>query len=187
MKPTRHLVVGFVFGAVALTFVAPVAQHHPSPLAEADSTYVKTNYTKSEHMIPMRDGVKLFTAVYVPKDQSVPYPILLQRTPYSVRPYGVHHYADPPEHRMRYYAREGFIFVYQDVRGRYGSKGEFVPVRPYRKRKGPWQVDESTEHLGHDRLACEARAEPQRKGGNDRHVLPGLLRHDGHHRRASCT
>ena len=145
MKPTRHLVVGFVFGAVALTFVAPVAQHHPSPLAEADSTYVKTNYTKSEHMIPMRDGVKLFTAVYVPKDQSVPYPILLQRTPYSVRPYGVHHYADPPEHRMRYYAREGFIFVYQDVRGRYGSEGEFVHVRPYRKRKGPWQIDESTD------------------------------------------
>ncbi|HEX3386320.1 MAG TPA: CocE/NonD family hydrolase, partial [Mucilaginibacter sp.] len=54
----------------------------------ADADYVKANYTKYEYQIPMRDGVKLFTSVYVPKDQSKKYPIMMDRTPYSVGPYG---------------------------------------------------------------------------------------------------
>src|ERR1700734_2780517 len=54
--------------------------------------YVKSHYTKYEYRIPMRDGVKLFTSVYVPKDDSQPYPILMDRTPYSVAPYGVDQY-----------------------------------------------------------------------------------------------
>jgi predicted acyl esterase len=75
----------------------------------------------------MRDGVRLFTSVYVPKDTSQKYPILIQRTPYSVAPYGVDNYRTflgPSDA----FTKEGFIVVYQDVRGRYQSEGEFVDV-----------------------------------------------------------
>ena len=77
----------------------------------------------------MRDGVHLYTTVYVPKDNSKRYPILFTRTPYSLRPYG----EDAPlipRGPLDYYAKEGFIFALQDVRGRYGSEGTFVHVRP---------------------------------------------------------
>ena len=55
---------------------------------DPDSTYLKRYYNKAEYQIPMRDGIKLHTIVYSPKDQSVQYPILLNRTPYNVEPYG---------------------------------------------------------------------------------------------------
>src|SRR5262245_8531374 len=106
---------------------------------------VKARYTKFEYRIPMRDGVKLFTAVYVPKDEDQRYPILLVRTPYSVRPYGVDQYrrdlGPSPQ-----FAKEGYIFVYQDVRGRWMSEGEFVNMRPHRPKKtSSADVDESTD------------------------------------------
>ncbi len=93
----------------------------------------------------MRDGVKLFTTVYVPKDASQPYPILMERTPYSVAPYGIDNYRSvigPSEAAEK----EGFIFVYQDVRGRCMSEGEFVDV-PFHKThfSGPADTDESTD------------------------------------------
>jgi uncharacterized protein len=80
--------------------------------------YVKANYTKYEFQIPMREGKKLFTAVYAPKDDSQKYPMMLLRTPYNVGPYGADNYKDnlgPSE----IFAKDRFIFVYQDVRGRY--------------------------------------------------------------------
>src|SRR5438477_12852719 len=85
--------------------------------------YIKANYTKHEHAIPMRDGIRLFTAVYVPKDRSTKYPILLKRTPYNVGPYGSDRYAENlgPSPLT---AKEGYIFAYQDVRGRWMSEGE---------------------------------------------------------------
>src|SRR5438874_20633 len=96
--------------------------------------YVKANYTKYEYRIPMRDGVKLFTAVYVPKDTSKKYPILLNRTPYSVGPYGVDKFrADLGPSPL--FGKEGYIFVYQDVRGRYLSEGEHINMRPYLANK----------------------------------------------------
>lgn len=107
--------------------------------------YIKAHYTKFEYNIPMRDGKKLFTAVYIPKDSSKPYPILLTRTPYSVAPYGVDQYRSSlgPSER---FARKGYIFAYQDVRGRMMSEGEFVHVRPYVPvKKSPTVVDESTD------------------------------------------
>ena len=108
--------------------------------------YVKANYTKYEHRIPMRDGIHLFTSVYVPKDAGTAklYPILLNRTPYSVGPYGSDAYRDSvgPSEAV---AREGFIFVYQDVRGRFMSEGTFVDVRPHRPGKGPKEIDESSD------------------------------------------
>jgi putative CocE/NonD family hydrolase len=107
--------------------------------------FVKANYTKYEHMIPMRDGVRLFTAVYVPKDTSEKYPILMVRTPYSCRPYGIDEYPA----RLgpsRKYAEEKYIFVTQDVRGCWMSEGEFVDIRPHiAVKRNSLDVDESTD------------------------------------------
>ena len=114
-------------------------------LAAQGVDYVKANYTKYEYDVPMRDGVKLFTAVYLPKDASQKYPILLLRTPYSVSPYGVDRYrgsVGPSEK----FARDGYIVIYQDVRGRWMSEGEFMQVRPHKpSKRGPQDIDESTD------------------------------------------
>ena len=82
-----------------------------------------------EKYITMRDGIKLFTSIYLPKDQSKKYPVLMTRTPYSVAPYGENLYRRTLGQNMLF-AKEGFIFVYQDVRGRWKSEGDFVDVRP---------------------------------------------------------
>jgi putative CocE/NonD family hydrolase len=106
--------------------------------------YIKAHYTKYEYRIPMRDGKRLFTAVYVPKDASQKYPILLMRTPYSVGPYGVDRY--PPSFGPSpLFLKEGYIFANQDVRGRWMSEGEFVNMRPQRDHKDRTAVDESTD------------------------------------------
>jgi putative CocE/NonD family hydrolase len=107
--------------------------------------YVQSNYVKKEYRVPMRDGKKLFTAVYMPADTKRAYPILLTRTPYGVVPYGEENYplSLGPSQEL---ARDGFIFAYQDVRGRMMSEGEFVNLRPYRAVKGePGDVDESSD------------------------------------------
>src|SRR5262245_43864720 len=123
--------------------LAPAQNPAQNPAQKEDA--VRANYTKHEFLIPMRDGVRLFTVVYTPKDASRPYPFLLTRTPYSVAPYGVDHYRaslGPSEH----FEREGFIFVYQDARGRYMSEGECQQVRPHHPNKrGPKDIDESTD------------------------------------------
>lgn len=107
--------------------------------------HVKANYTKYEHRIRMRDGVKLFTAVYTPKDRSQPYPILLCRTPYSVQPYGADAYR-PNLGPSPLFGTEGYIVVYQDVRGRWMSEGEFVNMRPHKdEKRGPQDIDESSD------------------------------------------
>ncbi|HYW43959.1 MAG TPA: CocE/NonD family hydrolase [Bryobacteraceae bacterium] len=107
--------------------------------------YIRTHYTKYEYRIAMRDGKKLFTSVYAPKDTLLKYPIMLDRTPYNVGPYGVDNYktALGPSEK---FARAGFIFVYQDVRGRFLSEGEFVNMTPQIDHKrGPQDVDESSD------------------------------------------
>ena len=96
--------------------------------------YIRANYGKFEYRIPMRDGVRLFTAVYVPNDRSRTYPILLYRTPYSSRPYGPDRYRSSLGPTPKF-ARDGYIFVYQDVRGRYLSEGEFVQLTPHLTEK----------------------------------------------------
>ena len=112
---------------------------------EEHATWIKANYTKYEYMIPMRDGVRLFTSVYAPKDDSKPYPVMLFRTPYSVRPYGVNSYKTRIGPSRRF-AKDLFIFAYQDVRGRMASEGEFVNVRPHKTVKsGPADIDESSD------------------------------------------
>jgi len=105
----------------------------------------REKYTKSEYQIPMRDGVKLFTSVYVPKDASQKYPMIMQRTPYSVAPYGPDNYR-PQLGPSPFFGREGFIFVYQDVRGRNMSEGDFAWMRPYKPKKASaTDADETTD------------------------------------------
>lgn len=115
-----------------------------APLAAQGLEYVKANYTKHEFYIPMRDGVRLYTSVYVPKDRSQTYPILLNRTPYNVGPYDVDRYREGLGPHPGF-AKEGYIFVYQDVRGRWMSEGKFEHMRPHNLAKRGNDIDESTD------------------------------------------
>src|SRR5437762_172829 len=105
----------------------------------------KNNYTKIERMIPMRDGVKLFTAIYIPNDNSEKHPFLLERTPYSCAPYGESNYRNrlgPNE----LFKNEAYIYVYQDVRGRHESEGNFQEMTPaIDNKKSSKDVDESSD------------------------------------------
>ncbi|MCC3861024.1 CocE/NonD family hydrolase [Pseudemcibacter aquimaris] len=117
-------------------------------VANADDYDVREHYTKHEYAIPMRDGTKVFTAVYTPKDKSREYPFLMVKTPYSISPYGVDNYPTQlgPSGGDNRFAKEGYIFVYQDVRGRYMSEGEFKNMTPHiADKKGPNDVDESSD------------------------------------------
>lgn len=113
----------------------------------SDSKYVRKHYEKKIYDIPMRDGKKLHTIVYLPKDKSKKYPILMKRTCYSIRPYGKNEYPrslGPNKLLMQ----DGYIFVYQDVRGRYMSEGEFTtmtPNIPGNKKKKKKDIDESSD------------------------------------------
>jgi uncharacterized protein len=122
-----------------LLLVAPA-----NPAVAQGLDYVKSQYTKYEYRIPMRDGKKLFTSVYVPKDDSKRYPILLMRTPYSVQPYGIDRYkSDLGPSPL--FGKSAYIFAYQDVRGRWMSEGEFVNMRPYNPHKKDTEIDESSD------------------------------------------
>lgn len=125
--------------AVCLSlFVAALPVAAEGEDADRVATYLRSHYTKHEKRIPMRDGVRLFTAIYVPNDAGAgkTYPVLMKRTPYSVGPYGA---AEYPERLgpSAPYAEEGFIFVEQDVRGRYLSEGTFVNMRPLDPAEAP--------------------------------------------------
>ncbi|PYT29732.1 MAG: X-Pro dipeptidyl-peptidase [Acidobacteria bacterium] len=126
------------------TFLFVVSLAAPAVWAQG-LEYVKAHYTKSEFQIPVRDGQKLFTSVYTPKDTEKQYPIMLMRTPYSVGPYGVDNYKTnlgPSE----IFSKDGYIFVYQDVRGRWMSEGEYANMRPHNPvKRGPSDIDESTD------------------------------------------
>ena len=107
---------------------------------------VRAHYDKQEYMIPMRDGVELFTIVYAPRDRSRQYPVMLYRTPYSIGPYGPGEYRTPigPSEE---FDRDGYIFVYQDVRGKFRSEGDFEVMRALaRDRTDGVEVDESTDN-----------------------------------------
>ena len=142
-------IVSYLFVIFAAFQISVFAQFQMSAQQKELAQYIKDNYTKREVMIPMRDGVKLFTSIYEPKAQTEKYPIMFDRTPYSVAPYGKDKDGNeqfktslgPDE----FFPREGFIFVYQDVRGRWGSEGEFVNVRPETARPGTKDIDESTD------------------------------------------
>lgn len=137
MKATVLFVLVFAFTLVTFG-------QAPAPKVDELAVYIKEHYTKREVQIPMRDGVKLFTSIYEPKDKSQKYPIMMSRTPYSVAPYGPDKFKTSlgPDYQ---FAREGYIFVYQDVRGRWMSEGTFVDVRPEVAQYGKAKFDESTD------------------------------------------
>jgi putative CocE/NonD family hydrolase len=111
----------------------------------SDSAYVRDNYTKIERNIPMRDGVKLFTSVYIPKNQDKKYPFMINRTPYTVSPYGETKYKTTLG-PSPLFLKEGFIFVYQDVRGKWMSEGQFEDIRPHiDQKKSKKDIDESSD------------------------------------------
>jgi len=127
------LILFFVYSCTAIT-----AQSY------LGKDYIKSHYTKAEYMIPMRDGVKLYTAVYTPKDTSKQYPFMLNRTCYSAGPYGKDNFPSrlgpSPE-----FVRSGFIFVYQDVRGKYQSEGSWTEITPFIADKTGRQHDEASD------------------------------------------
>jgi len=111
-----------------------------------DAEWLKANYTKQEIMVPMRDGVKLFTSIYTPKNNSEQHPILLTRTPYSCAPYGATNLPNSPRGHYKEYYRENYILVKQDVRGRWMSEGKFMDVRPFNAaKKSNTDIDESSD------------------------------------------
>ncbi|HTE52032.1 MAG TPA: CocE/NonD family hydrolase [Kofleriaceae bacterium] len=148
--------VNVIVPPAAVTASAPAAPAAPpAPRLPPDSRtldppradYIRAHYVKYEYRIPMRDGVHLFTAVYVPIDAAPArrYPFLLMRTPYSIAPYGLDRYRGrlgPTDA----YERDGYIFALQDVRGEHMSEGEFVNMRPQLAgKRGPKDIDESTD------------------------------------------
>lgn len=135
----QHVLCGMMISATCFGLLLP------GRVAAQGLEYVKEHYTKYEYRIAMRDGKRLFTAVYVPKDQSQPWPILLYRTPYSVKPYGVDQYKSDLG-PSGVFGKQGYIFAYQDVRGRWMSEGEFLDARPYKPAKtGPQDFDETSD------------------------------------------
>lgn len=124
-----------------LTSVTAITSYTQTP----EKDFVKNNFTKIDTLIKMRDGIKLYTVIYVPKDANQQYPFLMERTPYSAGPYGDTNYArriGPNPTLMN----EKYIFVYQDVRGRYMSEGVNLEVTPYiENKKLPKDVDESSD------------------------------------------
>jgi len=127
-------------GNEPLVFKREIIEAPPLSLA-----HVRDNYDKREVYIPMRDGVRLFTSIYTPKDKSREYPILLSRTPYNSESRGEEYVSWRLEGWLRY-VKEGYIIVLQDVRGRYMSEGTWMQIRPHNpKKKGNKDIDESSD------------------------------------------
>ncbi len=131
----KKLINSLIFSLLSLSITAQKV--------DADSAFIRNNYTKKEVYITMRDGVKLFTSIYTPKVTTKKYPIMLSRTPYTVAPYGDKFKASISNPTL---VREGYIFVFQDVRGRWMSEGDFIDVRPVvANHSASKDIDESTD------------------------------------------
>jgi hypothetical protein len=149
MARYRLAVRGLSLG-VFLLFLSGLGWTAPLPAQDRPTTSVKDQYLKQEVLIPMRDGVKLFTSIYRPKDTTQQYPIMMMRTPYSVGPYGKDKEGQEQYKRdlgpSHFFQEDGYIFVYQDVRGCWMSEGEFVNMRPHKDHKSsPQDIDEASD------------------------------------------
>ncbi len=143
-----RILFNLIFPILVLPVIAPAQQRNNN-----EGDFVKNNYDKQEVYIPMRDGIRLYTVIYTPKDKTLPHPFLMERTPYGSGPYGdsIYRRSLGPNRTLMH---ELYIFVYQDVRGRYMSEGQFqemTPARndPHNANKKPdasgKQVDESSD------------------------------------------
>ena len=157
-SPIPKLILFWVAVGAAVAIFAQVSPSGQAPAAAPE-------FTETWAMIPMRDGAKLFTVIFVPKNAQPPLPFLIMRTPYgapsSPRPLMSESYKELVD--------EGYIFVYQDIRGRYKSEGEFVMQRPPRDKSDPRAVDESTD--AYDTVAWLLEKVP---GHNGRAGLLGI-------------
>ena len=141
---------------LALTFYCAYAQ-------QIDSAWIVNNYAKKEVYIPMRDGAKLFTSVYMPKDAAEKHPILITRTPYSCAPYGEDKWKKWWNGYLKEYFKEGYIMVIQDVRGRWMSEGIFEDVRPFNANKKGKEIQSDVLLHPGDVLQMELEAREIRK------------------------
>lgn len=108
-----------------------------------DQQWLEDNYTKREVMIPMRDGIKLYTSIYEP-DDAQERPVLIVRTPYSCAPYGEGWKGDLTEYMLEF-LKNRYVIAFQDVRGRYMSEGQYENVRPYNPHKSDNEKDEASD------------------------------------------
>ena len=129
-----------------LAVVSAATLSAQAPIDTALAARIKERYTKREVRIRVRDGVQLFTSIYVPRDTARRYPVLMSRTPYSVSPYGADYKTALGPSGNRKWVDDGYIFVYQDVRGRNFSEGVFRDMTPIlEKHDKPTDVDEGTD------------------------------------------
>lgn len=112
---------------------------------QLDSTWMREHYYKIERYIPMRDGIRLFTSLYIPKDSGTNHPVLMTRTPYSCAPYGEQNFRTYWNSYQMNYLKKGYIMVTQDVRGRWMSEGNFTEIRPINMNKTGTQTDEASD------------------------------------------
>ena len=143
MKRTSKIVLLATFVLTSLGVAKAFAQKVNQP--DSVEMRLRSLYTKREVMIPMRDGVSLYTAIYEPKNNKEKHPILMHRTPYSCSPYG-ESFCRHLRSSLKNYVDNNYILVFQDVRGRHKSEGEFVQVRPLNKnKKSKKDIDEGTD------------------------------------------
>ena len=132
-------------GIILIAVISSCDRSSKEQEVEEEINLVEQNYTKKEVLITMRDGIRLHTTVYSPKDSSKTYPILLKRTPYSSRPYGENEFPTRIAPN-KYMMEEGYIVVYQDVRGRWMSEGTYDNMRAFLpNKKSDKDIDESTD------------------------------------------
>jgi len=146
-KLKQFLLYSFTIALVALASCEQESEPYNAYSSSEDSLFVVENYSKQEVYIAMRDGTRLFTAIYTPNDATEEYPIILLRTPYSARPYGTEksQYKLDLGPNMKF-ARDKYIFVYQDVRGKYMSEGRFENMTPHHTKNEKGQtINESTD------------------------------------------
>jgi putative CocE/NonD family hydrolase len=135
----------FRFLILCLLILAPLGAMGQEAQEAKAQDYVLKNYVKHAFMIPMRDGVRLYTAVYMPVDSTVHHPVIMTRTPYSCWPYAAKEFSSALWTSEKWYALNHYIIVFQDVRGRNQSEGEFLHIRPYLLNKGKKDIDEASD------------------------------------------
>lgn len=143
----ENFLKSYLFKIVLVATLFLYGNLFPALAQDITEGWVNDNYSKKEYMIPMRDGVRLFTSVYMPNDRSENHPLLITRTPYSCAPYG-EEMMNPNlwKSYLREYMKEGYIMVFQDVRGKWMSEGEFVDVRPFiQNKQKKCDIDEASD------------------------------------------
>ena len=169
MRTVRQCAVAVLFFVIPTILLWPPRTSAQQP----QRTDLAQLFDKTEVMIPARDGVKLHTEIYAPKNATEPLPFLFERTPYGISAPNKGY--SNSLYRYSELFSEGYIFVFQDIRGRYGSEGKFVMLRPVHDPSDPQGVDESTDT--YDTIDWLVKNVPHNNGrvGMDGTSYPGFL------------